>query len=89
MSDFDIPPELRMNYIARRKSDLEKCKSAVQQNDFETLYSIGHQIKGNASTFGYDELALIAIDLEKFAHLKDVQKLDHILIRMAEFLSKM
>ena len=33
--------------------------------DFAKVETIGHQLKGNAATFGFPDLALVGIDLEK------------------------
>jgi HPt (histidine-containing phosphotransfer) domain-containing protein len=88
MSDVEIPEEARIKYIERRKVDLENCKKALQQQDFDTLARVGHQVKGNAATFGYDQLSTIAIDLEAFALKKDTKGLDSVLARFTKFLSQ-
>ncbi len=87
MSNIDIPDEARQKYIERRRTDLENCKKALQQKDFDTIARVGHQIKGNASTFGYDELGTIAIEMEKSALSKDTGKLDSALSRFSKFLA--
>ena len=88
MSSLDIPEEARLNYIERLKSDLENCKNALNQKDFDVIARVGHQVKGNAATFGYDDLGAIAIDLEKCALSKDANGLDSVLGRFTKFLNK-
>ena len=88
MSSVDIPEEARLKYIERRKTDLETCKNALKQKDFDSIARVGHQVKGNASTFGYEDLSSIAIDLEKCALSKDASGLDSVLGRFTKFLSK-
>ena len=88
MSNIDIPEEARQKYIERRKTDLENCKKALQQKDFDAIARVGHQVKGNASTFGYEELGSIAIEMEKSALSKDAGKLDSVLTKFSKFLSK-
>lgn len=83
---IDIPKEARQKYIERRRSDLENCKKALQEKDFEILARVAHQIKGNASTFGYDELSEIAVELEKMALAKNSEKLIQVLSRFSQFL---
>ena len=84
----DIPKEARQKYIERRRIDLENCKQALTQKDFEILARVAHQIKGNASTFGYEELAEIAIDMEEKALAKDPENLSKVLARFSKFLSQ-
>lgn len=87
MSSVDIPKEAREKYLERRKVDLENCKKALEDRNFEVLTRIGHQVKGNAVTFGYDDLGQIAIELETFALSKDTQNLAEVLARFSKFLS--
>jgi len=84
----DIPKEARVKYIERRRTDLENCKNALQQHEFEILARVGHQIKGNASTFGYEELSEIAIEMEELALAKDSENLAKNLARFSKFLSQ-
>lgn len=82
----DISQEAHQKYIERRRLDLESCKNALDKKDFEILARIAHQIKGNASTFGYDELKKIAMDMEKQALAKDSKKLLKVLFRFSKFI---
>lgn len=84
----DIPKEARQKYIERRRADLENCNKALQQRDFDFLSRVAHQIKGNASTFGYDDLSGIAIRLEEFAHSKDTENIAKALAQFSQFLSR-
>ncbi len=88
MSDIDIPPEMRLKYLERRKADFESCQKAIIENNFEVLKRVGHQIKGNASTFGYDDLSKIAIELEQCAEHQEIDKLKSIMEQFANFLSR-
>ena len=54
-----LPDEMIQNYIRRRKDELATLAEALQKNDFETFKKLGHQIKGNASSFGFEDLAEI------------------------------
>jgi HPt (histidine-containing phosphotransfer) domain-containing protein len=72
---IDIPLDARIKYVERRKQDLADCKTAITKLDFKCLERVGHQIKGNASTFGFEDLAKIAVEMENYALKKDVEKL--------------
>ena len=62
--EFEIPAEARMRYIERRQSDIESLRTALQSQNWAEFKRIGHQIKGNAASFGYLELEKVAIQLE-------------------------
>lgn len=71
-----ISAELRLRYLERRKQDLELLIRAVKSNNFEVFKVIGHQIKGNAPTFGHADLSLIAQKCEE-AGIKEDRELAH------------
>ena len=51
-------------------------KEIFQKKDFKMLETIGHQIKGNALSFGFDSLAPIAASLEEHARQKDATQIE-------------
>lgn len=59
-----IPDEVRLRYIERRKADVETLRQALGKRTFDDFKRIGHQLKGNAATFGYADLERVAIQLE-------------------------
>ncbi len=56
-----IPEELRKRYLSRRQKDLDSLVEARACNNFETFRKVGHQLQGNAPTFGYEDLAKLGI----------------------------
>jgi HPt (histidine-containing phosphotransfer) domain-containing protein len=86
MSGIDIPDEMKAKYIERRKQDYLTCVDALEKNDFETFLRIGHQLKGNAASFGYDVLGVIAVELEKAAMIQDLVQIKNQLEKFKEFL---
>jgi HPt (histidine-containing phosphotransfer) domain-containing protein len=67
-----IPDEARLRYIERRKADVEVLRSALGKRTFEDFKRIGHQLKGNAATFGYSDLEKVAIQLEVAGDQQDL-----------------
>lgn len=63
-TDMIIPEDARQRYLERRKIDLQTLKDALSRSSFEEFKHIGHQLKGNAISFGYPELEKIALQLE-------------------------
>ncbi len=72
---MQVPTEARQKYLDRRKQDIVACQEALTKEDFHFLERIGHQIKGNAVTFGFDELTNVAVAIEIAAKAKDLHQL--------------
>ena len=86
MSGVDIPVEMKAKYLERRKQDYTDCLNAFFKSDFETFLRIGHQLKGNAASFGFDDLGVIAADIEQAAKNKDLAKIKILLDKFETFL---
>lgn len=55
-----------INYVVRRKADHANLAAALSlPSGFEQFKIVGHQIKGNASSFGFDDLVAIGERMEK------------------------
>lgn len=70
---MDIPEDMKERYLERRKVDASACTQAVQERDFYHLQRVGHQLKGNALSFGYPELAKIGEALEDVSTREDIE----------------
>jgi hypothetical protein len=73
-----IPIEARQKYLERRKQDIVASKEALSKQDFNFLERLGHQVKGNAVTFGFDQLTDIAVDIEVAAKAKNIDHLSEL-----------
>ena len=65
-----VDPELKQflpRYLDNRKRDLQILREAIEKNDFKTLQSIGHKIRGHALSYGFDRLSSICAMIEKAA----------------------
>lgn len=70
-NELIIPEEARIKYIERRKKDIDSLKSALELNTYEEFKRVGHQLKGNAASFGYMELEKVAIQMEQAGEKRD------------------
>jgi HPt (histidine-containing phosphotransfer) domain-containing protein len=68
-----VPDEMKLRYFERRKRDLDECVQHLKAGDLSFIEKVGHQLKGNAVTFGYPELADIGKDLEEAAREGDLR----------------
>ncbi len=65
--NFKISTEAVQKYLHRRQEDLGKLKTALEEKNFSSIREVAHQIKGNAATFGFEELGDRAQILESNA----------------------
>lgn len=72
---FEIPENLRQKYLQRRHQDVKECFRKLNQSDWMYFLHLSHQLKGNAPSYGYDDLAEIAEKIESVAKEKDAPKL--------------
>jgi HPt (histidine-containing phosphotransfer) domain-containing protein len=81
---MEVPLKLKLNYIERRKSEIPLCQTSLDQRDFKTLERVGHQLKGNGLTFGFENLAKIGADLESAAKSENYEASVTLVARLAE-----
>lgn len=61
---MNLPIEMYQKYIERRKLDREQLEEAVGAGSVEAFKRIGHQIRGNAGSFGFDDLVNLGNRME-------------------------
>ncbi len=84
--DIEASAEQIERYLGRRKDDFEKCRQAVNNNEFEFVQNVGHQIRGNGSSFGFDILGEIGGELEDASKTRDLNSLQKAMARFQDFL---
>lgn len=75
---YKIPEELMENipgYLSRRDQDLVSLKNFIITNDFDGVKNIGHKLRGNGSSFGFDRLSDLGDSLMKAAESKNIEEL--------------
>lgn len=59
--------ELIPGYLAHRRTDVERIRMALEQRDYETLRTIGHQMKGSGGGYGFDAITDMGRAIEEAA----------------------
>lgn len=73
MSGIAVPIESQIKYLQRRTAEISQIKSSLTSDpDWELVKKVGHQIKGNAATFGFAPLAEYGKSLEAAAAGLDI-----------------
>lgn len=72
MDDFKVSAAAQLRYLQRRIQEV----SSIEQNskiDFELAEKIGHQLRGNAESFEFPDLAVMGKNLNVAAKLRREQ----------------
>lgn len=84
---MNLPLQAIEKYLQRRKQDLVLIEEGLKAGDFEPLQRVGHQLKGNADTFGFPELAAIGRELEIAAKEKNLQLCTELVQKIAQWVT--
>jgi HPt (histidine-containing phosphotransfer) domain-containing protein len=84
--DITIPIEAKLKYIERRKKDFESCDAAVKAQDYKFFQKIGHDLKGNAITFGFAPLSSLGEKLEAAANKNDIESVKTLVKSYGDYL---
>lgn len=82
--DPEIGLDLMELYLKTRREEIDSYFVLAEKKEFAQIKSLFHKIKGNAGSFGFPQLGLIARDIEAAAKVDDQTT---ILTRLADFKS--
>jgi HPt (histidine-containing phosphotransfer) domain-containing protein len=85
---MEIPPKLKQNYIRRRQEDIVNCEAALKNDDFKTIEVVGHQMKGNGLSFGFEVIANLGQQLEQAAKNKNRDELALLIGKFSEVVAQ-
>ncbi len=85
---MEVPNEIMQRYIERRKRDLEDCLASLQNLRYDEIERVGHQLKGNGTTFGHPDLSAIGKKMESAAQAHDLPTLESALKEFSEWVHK-
>ncbi len=80
-----VPEEMLNRYFDRRKRDLEECVKHLREGKLNFIEKVGHQLKGNAVTFGYPELSEIGKELEVAAQEGSLEELNVVIEKFRDW----
>jgi HPt (histidine-containing phosphotransfer) domain-containing protein len=84
---MQIPHELKLKYLDRRVKDIERLRSSLAEDDYEFAKKLGHQLKGNAVTFEFPQMAFIGSEMETAANQKDKERVKKLVEKMENLIS--
>ena len=72
-----VDPELEpimARYLELRLEEAARLVSAAREGDFETVCRIGHNLKGNGSSYGLAGLSELGLDIERAGRERDPEQ---------------
>ncbi len=82
---MQLTPELIEKFLQRRRQDGVECQKAFLRADWKILESIGHKLKGSASSFGFEDLGQLGEQLEAAAQKKAIIEIRALLERLEQW----
>jgi PAS domain S-box-containing protein len=86
---IEIEDDLRdlvPDFLAHKRADIGTLRTAIDQKDYECISQIGHKMKGEGGSFGFDAVTAMGSVLEQAALNKDLTSVNHTLDELAEYL---
>jgi HPt (histidine-containing phosphotransfer) domain-containing protein len=86
---IEIEADLRdlvPNFLEHKRSDIGVIRVAIGQKDYQAVGQIGHKMKGEGGSFGFDAVTVMGAALEQAALRQDLASLNHTLEELAAYL---
>ncbi|MGE0642200.1 MAG: Hpt domain-containing protein [Nitrospira sp.] len=75
-------------FLRNREQDIRTLHDALTRQDFETIQSLGHRLKGDGGGYGFDRISEIGTTMEQAAKQKDYSVTEQQILHLEEFLRR-
>ena len=75
-------------FLENRRKDLQTLRVAVGAQDFATLQTLGHRMKGDGGGYGFDHISEIGARLEHTAKQHDLPTIELCIVELEDFLNR-
>jgi len=86
-----VDPELAPllpRFLKRKRDDILTIRDHLEQQDYETVRVLGHNMKGEGGGYGLDALTKIGSSIEEAAKVKDPEQLRTLVEALATYLNE-
>ena len=86
---IQVDPDLQdliPDFLANRNLDVEKLYTAFDANDIESLCSIGHNLKGLGSGYGFDMISELGAAIETAAKKNNMDEIRQKIKQLDDYL---
>lgn len=70
----EVPIAMRRSYLENRETDCGTIESWIEGGCWSEIQQLAHRLKGTAAGYGFDEIGVIATELERFARARDAAR---------------
>lgn len=75
-------------FLENKRKDLPTLRIAVGAQDFTTLQTLGHRMKGDGGGYGFDHISEIGARLEYTAKQHDLPTIELCIVELEDFLNR-
>ena len=75
-------------FLGNREMDVRTLRDALVKQDFRTVQTLGHRMKGDGGGFGFDRITEIGAAMEGAAELEDRLTIERHIVRLEDFLKR-
>ena len=80
--------DLIPGYLNNRRKDVITVRDAIAQHDMESVWRIGHNMKGNGTSYGFDAITAFGAELEKGGKEQDLESVNLTLTCLEVYLDR-
>jgi HPt (histidine-containing phosphotransfer) domain-containing protein len=84
--DIDLE-DLIPGFLENRQKDILKLEQAIEEQDFETLRSVGHNLKGVGGGYGFHEMTTLGAAIEEGAKENNVEIINENVKKLSHYLA--
>jgi len=88
---IEVEPDLMAlipAFLARKREDLLTLKAALESGDLHAIGALGHRIKGEGGSFGFDAMSEIGAGLEAAGKTGDRESARQLVSDLFDYLEK-
>jgi histidine phosphotransfer protein HptB len=75
-------------FLGNRNKDVRTLRDALVKQDFRTVQTLGHRMKGDGGGFGFGHITEIGAAMERAAQLEDRATIEQYLAQLENFLKR-
>lgn len=75
-------------FLANRKNELQILRDALTTQDFNTLQTLGHRMKGDGGGYGFDHISEIGTGLEIASKQRHLSVIEQHIAQLEDYLKR-
>lgn len=85
--DIDLE-DLIPGFLQNRSKEFESLHDALERQDFQSIQSIGHSLKGVGGGYGFDGMSDLGAKIEALAEAQELAELTDIIKQYENYLER-